>query len=116
MIGDWLTPVAYAQDGASPASGGGLMSIVMMFVAIAAIWWLFMIRPQQKREGERKSMISSLRKGDTIVTAGGIHARVFAVEEQTVTLELGKDVRFKLDKNAIVGRLGDTNSKEGTKS
>ena len=109
MIGDWLTPVAWAQDGAGggQAAGGGLFSIVFMFVAIAGIWWVFMIRPQQKREQTRKSMISALRKGDIIVTAGGIHARVHTVEDEVVTVELGKDVRFKLDKNAVVARLAE---------
>jgi preprotein translocase subunit YajC len=117
MIGDWLTPVAWAQDGAGATApaGGGLFSIVVMFVAIAGIWYLFMIRPQQKRDTQRREMIAALRKGDTIVTAGGIHARVYAVEDELVTLELGRDVRFKCDKAAIVGRVGD-NPKEGAKS
>ena len=117
MIGDWLTPVAWAQDGAGAPTqaGGGLFSIVVMFVAIAGIWYLFMIRPQQKRDNQRRTMIAALRKGDTVATAGGIQARVFAVEDDLVTLEIGRDVRFKCDKNAIVGKIGE-NSKEGAKS
>jgi preprotein translocase subunit YajC len=114
MFGDWLTPVAYAQDGAATTpAGGGLMSIVMMFLAIGVIWWLMMIRPQQKREQGRKAMIAALRKGDEIVTAGGIYARIFAVDEDAVTVTIGKDVRVKLDKSAIVARLADKEDKEG---
>ncbi len=114
MFGDWLTPVAYAQDGTATApAGGGLMSIVMMFLAIGVIWWLMMIRPQQKREQGRKAMIAALRKGDEIVTAGGIYCRIFAVEEDAITVSIGKDVRFKLDKSAIVARLTDKDDKEG---
>lgn len=109
MIGDWLTPVAWAQDGAGGGTqgGGSPMTFFVLFGAIALIWWLMMMRPQQKREKERKSMISSLRKGDVVVTVGGIHARVFAVEDDVLTCELGRDVRFKLDKNAVVARVGD---------
>ncbi len=105
---DWLTPVAYAQDGSgAPAAGGSPLPIILMFGVIAVVWWWLMIRPQQRREKDRQAMIASLRKGDMVVTAGGIHARIYAVEEQLVTLELGKDVRFKCDKNAVVARVGD---------
>ncbi len=108
MFSDWLTPVAWAQDGGGATQAGGSpLPIILMFGVIAAVWWWIMIRPQQRRDKERRSMIDSLRKGDTIITAGGIHARVFAVEEQVVRLELGKDVRFDCDKNAIVARIGD---------
>jgi preprotein translocase subunit YajC len=108
MIGDWLTPVAWAQDGGgATTSGGNPMTLVVMFGAIGLIWWLMMMRPQQKREKERRSMITALRKGDVVVTVGGIHARIFAVDDDVITCELGRDVRFKLDKNAIVARVGD---------
>lgn len=83
------------------------MTFIVLFGLIAMVWWWIMMRPQQKREKDRKSMISSLRKGDVVVTAGGIHARVFAVDDDLITVELGRDVRFKLEKSAVVARVGD---------
>jgi preprotein translocase subunit YajC len=60
-----------------------------------------MIRPQQKKQKETKNFIDSIKKGDTAVTIGGIHGKIYSIEGDTVTLELDKGMKLKVEKSAI---------------
>jgi len=97
--------MAYAmgQGGAaSPGSAGGLASfipLVLMFV----IFYFLLIRPQQKKTKEHRDMVSSIKKGDRIITSGGIHGHVTAVDDTTLTVELSDKVRVKLNRANIAG-------------
>ena len=88
---------------AQAAAGGSQAMIyqVVMWVGIIGVFYFFMIRPQQKKQKEQKELLSNIKKGDQVVTIGGIHARVYTVEETTVTLELDKGVKLTIDKSAI---------------
>jgi preprotein translocase subunit YajC len=66
-----------------------------------------MIRPQQKKQKEQKQLLGNLKKGDSVVTIGGIHARVYTVEETTVTLELDKGVKLTIDKSAVARTIAE---------
>ncbi|MCF0073274.1 preprotein translocase subunit YajC [Dyadobacter sp. CY261] len=85
------------------AAGGsqGMIYQVVMWVGIIGVFYFFMIRPQQKKQKEQKELLTNLKKGDQVVTIGGIHARIYTVEEATVTLELDKGVKLTVDKSAI---------------
>jgi preprotein translocase subunit YajC len=83
------------------AIGGEVMSQVFLFGSIILIMYFFMIRPQQKKQKETKNFIDSIKKGDTVVTIGGIHAKVYALEGDTVILELEKGMKIKVEKTAI---------------
>lgn len=88
---------------AQAAAGGSQAMIyqVIMWVGIIGVFYFFMIRPQQKKQKEQKELLTNLKKGDQVVTIGGIHARIYTVEEATVTLELDKGVKLTVDKSAI---------------
>ncbi|MCE7065703.1 preprotein translocase subunit YajC [Dyadobacter sp. CY326] len=88
---------------AQAASGGSEAMIyqVVMWVGIIGVFYFFMIRPQQKKQKEQKELLGNLKKGDQVVTIGGIHARVYTVEDATVTLELDKGVKLTIDKSAV---------------
>ena len=88
---------------AQAAAGGNQAMIyqVVMWVGIIGVFYFFMIRPQQKKAKEQKSLLGNLKKGDMVVTIGGIHARIYTVEEATVTLELDKGVKLTVEKSAI---------------
>ncbi|MGV3604743.1 MAG: preprotein translocase subunit YajC [Dyadobacter fermentans] len=88
---------------AQAASGGsqGMIYQVVMWVGIIGVFYFFMIRPQQKKQKEQKELLNNLKKGDQVVTIGGIHARIYTVEEATVTLELDKGVKLTVEKSAI---------------
>ncbi len=88
---------------AQAAAGGEQAMIyqVVMWVGIIGVFYFFMIRPQQKKAKEQKALLSNLKKGDSIVTIGGIHAKVYSVEENIVVLELDKSVKLTVEKSAI---------------
>jgi preprotein translocase subunit YajC len=88
---------------AQAAAGGSEAMIyqVVMWVGIIGVFYFFMIRPQQKKQKEQKELLTNLKKGDQVVTIGGIHARIYTVEENTVTLELDKGVKLTVDKSAV---------------
>jgi preprotein translocase subunit YajC len=71
---------------------GGLIPIILMFV----IFYFLLIRPQQKRNKEHKEMIANLKKGDRIITSGGIYGRVTGLDEASLTVEIADKVRVKV--------------------
>lgn len=99
----FLSQNIYADGAAAPAATpgsafGGLMPLLIIFV----FFYLFLIRPQQKQRKELERQINAIKKDDTILTSGGIYARVIAVKEQDVEAEISHNVRVKIAKSAIV--------------
>ncbi|NBV12756.1 MAG: preprotein translocase subunit YajC [Sphingobacteriia bacterium] len=82
------------------AGSAGWMNILLM-VSIVVVFYLFMIRPQTKKQKEEKKMRESLKKGDKVVTIGGVHAKVLSVEDLTVLLEVDEGVKVRFDKAAV---------------
>jgi preprotein translocase subunit YajC len=91
-----------AQQGADGAAGGGnpLMTF-LPFVAIIAIFYFLIIRPQNKKQKETQKMLSALKKGDKIVTIGGIHGTIQNVKEQTVIVKVDEDTKLEFSRSAI---------------
>ncbi len=85
---------------AAPGGGGGMQSMLMI-VLIIIVFYFFMIRPQAKRARDEKKFRESIKKGDSVVTVGGLHGRVTDLQERTVTLEIENNVRIKIEKAAI---------------
>lgn len=90
------TPPGGAADGGQSALTS-LIPLVIMF----GIFYFLLIRPQQKKAKEHKALLESLKKGDRVVTAGGMHGKVTAVEESVVTLEVAAGVNIKFNKGHI---------------
>ena len=72
-----------------------------MFGAIFLIFYFMIIRPQQKRSKERDKMLSNLEKGDKIVTSGGIHGIIAGLEEKTALVQVGDNIKLKIERSAI---------------
>ena len=87
---------------AAQAAQGSGMSMIIMMVAIFAIMWFFMIRPQQKRQKEIKQFQNQLAEGAQIVTSGGIYGTVDEITDKTVLIKVDGDVKLRMDKNSIV--------------
>jgi preprotein translocase subunit YajC len=106
-----FTGLAYAM-GAAPQGGGqgqagGLMQFLPL-VLIFVIFYFLLIRPQQKKAKEHKAMLEGLKKGDKIVTSGGIYGLIDEVRPDTVTVKIAENVRVKLGKGYIIGlRVSD---------
>nr|WKN39905.1 preprotein translocase subunit YajC [Tunicatimonas sp. TK19036] len=85
------------------ASSGqsGLIGNLILLGGIAIIFYFFMIRPQQKKQKDQRTFIGGIKKGDMVVTIGGMHGRVVAMDEQSVTLEVDRGARIKFDKTSI---------------
>ncbi|MBO5456541.1 MAG: preprotein translocase subunit YajC [Muribaculaceae bacterium] len=80
---------------------GAAWTNIVMIVALIAIFYLFMIRPQQKRQKEIRKFREGLSAGDDVVTAGGIYGKIRTVGETTFTIEIAKDVRITVDKGSV---------------
>jgi preprotein translocase subunit YajC len=78
-----------------------LISNLIFIGGIILVFYFFMIRPQAKKQKDQKNFITSIKKGDKVVTIGGLYGKVYAVDEETVTLEVDKSVKLTFDKNSI---------------
>jgi preprotein translocase subunit YajC len=81
--------------------GPSLISNLILFGSIIAIFYFMIIRPQQKREKERQSMLSALKKGDKVVTAGGLHGSVVGIEEKTLLVQIADNVKVKVERGSV---------------
>lgn len=92
-----FTLLQAAPAGQAPAGGFWVM-IIAMFV----IMWFFMIRPQRKQQKELEKFRNSLKRGDKVVTAGGIYGTVDEIKDRTVLIKVDGDVKLRVDKNSLV--------------
>ena len=100
--------IHFLQGAAGAQQGGGSgLSMILMLALIFVVMWLFMIRPQQKRQKELNQFRDSLKKGDKVVTAGGIYGTVVEINDNKVMLEIDKDVKIKVDKASLVKDFSD---------
>ena len=98
----WISP-AYAQSGAAAPGGMGIVGQILPLVLIFAVFYFLLIRPQQKRLKAHKAMVEAVKRGDTVVTAGGLIGKVTKVADEEVTIELADGVKVK----AVKGTLSD---------
>ncbi len=98
---------AYAMAGGAEQQAGGGMEGIIMLVIMFAIFYLLLIRPQQKRAKQHKELVENLKSGDQVVTAGGIHGKIVAVQDDIITLEIASNVRIKVNRPSIVGTKTD---------
>ena len=92
---------AYAQA-AGGGGGGDLLGMLLPLVMIMAVFWFLLIRPQQKRMREHQEMIKAVRRGDTIVTSGGIVGKVAkVVDDEEIDVDVAENVRMRFQKAAI---------------
>ncbi len=84
------------------------MGFLLMIVLIFVVMWLFMIRPQQKKQKEIEKFRQGLKKGDKVVTIGGIYGTVVEVKDNTLFLEIDQNVKIKVDKASVVKDFSDS--------
>ena len=91
---------AYAQQ-AAPQAGGGMTSIIMM-VLLFGVMWFFMFRPQQKKMKEHQLLITNLKKGDEVMTNGGIMGRIIDLDNFAIDLEIAKNTIIRVQRGVVV--------------
>ncbi len=98
--------VAYAM-GSNPAAGGGQGGLgqytsLIFIAAVFAIFYFILIRPQQKRAKQHKDFLENLKKGDKVITSGGLYGTITGISDDSVTIEIAEKVRVKVDKGTVV--------------
>jgi preprotein translocase subunit YajC len=92
---------AFAMAGnAAQGQQGGYEGIIML-VAMFAIFYFLLIRPQQKRAKQHRELVNNLKSGDEVVTAGGIHGKIVSVEDTTLVIEVATGVKMKMNRSSI---------------
>ena len=92
---------AATSDTASAGAGGSMWTTFITFGVIILIFYFLIIRPQRKRDKEAKAMIDAIKKGDKVVTIGGIRGTVAVVKDSTVVLKVDDNTRIEFSKSAI---------------
>ena len=97
-----MIDIAYAMGIGGQASGqsggfGALVPLILMF----AIFYFLLIRPQQKKQKQHKQMLGNLKKGDRVITSGGLYGRVTGISDTVLTLEISEKVRVKVARHSI---------------
>lgn len=102
-----IIAMAPAQNG--QGGGGDFMTTILMFAVIIAIFYFMILRPQQKRQKERQKLLESMKKGDKVVTAGGLHGTIVGIEDKTLLLQIAENVKVKVERSSIsvVNKVGE---------
>ncbi|MBI5695544.1 MAG: preprotein translocase subunit YajC [Nitrospirae bacterium] len=109
--------VAYAMGAPGGGAGGqgGSGGMIMMFVQLAIIFgilYFLLIRPQQKKAKEHKAMLDNLKKGDKVLTTGGIYGTIFSIDQNTVVLIVSENVKIKMARGYIAALEGSEGEAE----
>ena len=102
-----LTSIVYAMGAPQGGAQGGQGNPVMAFlplIIIFAIFYFLLIRPQQKKQKEHRKFLESLKKGDEVITSGGIMGRISGLTENVATLEIAPKVNIRVARSQIAGR------------
>jgi len=106
-----MTGVAWAADAAAPAGMASLAQFVPL-ILIFVVFYFLLIRPQQKKAKEHQNYLANLKKGDRVITGGGIHGQITGITDTVVTLEIAENVRIKVNRGAIAGSAADAEKQQ----
>ena len=91
----------FLQAAPAAGAGGGSWSLLLMLALMFLVMWLFMIRPQRQQQKKLEEMRNALKKGDKVITAGGIYGVVADVDDRTVLIKVDGEVKLRVDKSSI---------------
>lgn len=98
----------FAQPAANGAKGGSGYTMLIFLGLMILVFYFFMIRPQQKKQKQVQQFRENLKKGDKVVTIGGIHGKISDVQEGTFTIEIADNVKITIEKAAVAIDGNDT--------
>jgi len=97
-----VVDLTYAANGAGGAESP-LWTMVVPMILMVAVFYFLLIRPQQRKAKEHRAMLDSLKRGDRVVTAGGLIGEIVAINDQVLTLEIADKVRVEVSKPYVTG-------------
>ena len=92
-----------ANEGQAAGGLAGFLPIIILF----AIFYFLLIRPQQKKAKEHRGMISNLKKGNRIITSGGIYGTIISIDDTTIGLEIAEKIKVKLSRGNVAALISD---------
>ena len=95
--------LAYAMGTGGAGGGGGGLGAFLPLIIIFAIFYFLLIRPQQRKAKQHKQLLSELRKGDKVVSSGGLHGVITGLSDDVLTVEISPKVRVKMSRGSISG-------------
>ena len=101
---------AMGTGGAGGGGQGGGLGAFVPLILMFAIFYFLLIRPQQKKAKQHKAMLSAIKKGDRVVSSGGLHGVITGITDDVVTMEIAPKVRVKVSRGSIAGVLGRAES------
>jgi preprotein translocase subunit YajC len=104
-----------AADAAAQGGGFDWFGLALMVVAMGAIMYFLVIRPQQREKAERESLMNSLSKGDEVITSGGLHGRIVSVDDTVVRMDIGGKATVTVEKDAVTRKASDDASSDKKK-
>ena len=96
-----------AADATNQEAAGNPYSGLIMIVVLIAVFYFFMIRPQQKKAKALRKERESMKEGDSVVTAGGIHGKIVGIRENVFVISIGENVRIKVEKSSVYPSAAD---------
>ncbi len=110
-----MTNFAYILLMTQPASGttgqGNALVTFLPLILVFVVFYFFMIRPQMRKQKEMTNYRNALKKGDKVITNGGIYGKIYEVKDNYVLLEVGGDLKLKVEKSALMKDPSDTEPK-----
>ncbi len=108
--------LAFAQEAGS-SGGGAIMQQLLLFIPLILLFYFLLIRPQSQRQKQHRAMIGAIRRGDMVVTSGGLMGKVTKVADDELTVEISPDVRVRIRRGMIsdvIGKGQTVSSKEAS--
>ncbi len=103
----FFSSTAFAQAAASSAPGPNMIEQMVPFIAIFAIFYFLIIRPQTKRQKAHQSFVNTMKRGDAVITSGGIYGKVQGLNEKFVTLEVSDGVEIRVLKSQVASTVNE---------
>ncbi|MDO8494132.1 MAG: preprotein translocase subunit YajC [Deltaproteobacteria bacterium] len=94
------TPPQGAANGAAPQ--GNMLTMFAPLIIIFVIFYFLLIRPQQKQQKKMQTMLQAIKKGDQVITRGGIHGKITGIADNVLTIEVANNVQMKFSRDSIV--------------
>jgi len=110
----WTTMLAQAQGkgggGPVPGCGGGGLTQLIPLLLMFVVFYFLLIRPQQKRAKEHQNMLGNLKRGDLVITNGGVLGKITGIADKTVTIEVAEKIRLRVLRSHIAGKQSEFES------
>jgi preprotein translocase subunit YajC len=107
-----MNGVAWAADAGAAAGGFANIAQFVPLVLIFIVFYFLLIRPQQKKAKEHKNYLANLKKGDKVITGGGMYGQIIGLTDTVVTLEIADNVRIKITRGAIAGSASEADKQQ----